>query len=352
MLTFNPGPSKISENTKKNIKQAIDDDILEISHRSDQFSKISKQAIDGLRKYFDIPGDYKIFYTSSATEAMQLAVQNCCEKNSFHFVNGAFSKKFLQTAQLLKKNTKSFAADFGEICDYNTDIPTDTDFITITHNETSTGYMCQLANIKKIREKNKQAILAVDITSSAGATEVDIEQADIWLFSVQKCFGLPAGLGIIIVSPRAFAQSLQTSTAGIYSFAEIDKKMTEKYQTMQTPNVLNIFLLAKLLDEWNNNGGLANMVEKTNDKYQKIEEIINNSENLDFLIEPDEYRSKTVVCIKAREEKIEQIHAQAKKNNIILGKGYGKLKPTTFRIANFPAITNEDINNLKLCLNI
>ena len=352
MLTFNPGPSKLTNSAKENICKAIDNNILEISHRSLQFSQISQQAIDGLRKYFSIPNNYKIFYTSSATEAMQLSILNCCVQKSFHFVNGAFSKKFLETSQLLNKDAAAFKADLGEICNYDLNIPTDTDFISITHNETSTGYMCSMDDINKIRNNNQEATLAIDITSSAGATEVDISKADIWLFSVQKCFGLPAGLGIMIVSPKAFQKSLQSSTAGIYSFESMDAKMDKKYQTIQTPNVLNIYLLAEILKEWNNQGGIQNIIKKTNNKYSQIEEIINDSKELDFFIESPSNRSKTVVCVKASEKIVTKIHEKAKQNNIILGKGYGKIKPNTFRIANFPAITENDIKQLKTCLKL
>ena len=351
MLTFNPGPSKISENTKKNIIKAIDNGILEISHRSEQFSQISKQAIDGLRKYFNIPNNYKVFYTSSATQAMQLSALNCCENKSFHFVNGAFSQRFLKISQLLGKITSSFSADLGEICDYNTKIPDDTDFITITHNETSTGYTCSMDDIDKVGSKNKKAILTIDITSSAGATKIDIKKADIWLFSVQKCFGLPAGLGIIIISPRAFQKSLKSSTAGIDSFESISAKMEGKYQTIQTPNVLNIFLLAEVLKDWISKGGIKNTIKETNTKYNKIEKIIRDNKKLDFFILPDSYRSRTVVCVRASENVIQQIHEKAKKENIVLGKGYGKIKPHTFRIANFPAISNSDISKLESIIN-
>ncbi len=352
MLTFNPGPSKISDSTKKNIIDAINQNILEISHRSDQFSQISKQTIDGLRNFFNIPDNYKIFYTASATQAMQLSVMNCRENASFHFVNGAFSQRFFKISKLFKKKASSFNADFEEICDYNTAIPGNTDFITITHNETSTGYMCSMNDINKVRNKNREAILTVDITSSAGATKINIEKADIWLFSVQKCFGLPAGLGIIIVSPRAFQKSLKSSKAGIDSFESMSAKMEEKYQTIQTPNILNIYLLAKILKKWNNNGGLVSNIKQTENKYSTIENIIINSSKLDFFIKNKLYRSKTVVCIEANENIIKKIHKKAEQNNIILGKGYGKIKPNTFRIANFPAITNDDIDKLKLCLKL
>lgn len=349
MLTFNPGPSKITDATKKNIAYAIENNILEISHRSDQFSKISKSTISGLRQFFNIPEDYRIFYTSSATDAMQLSIMNCCQHSSFHFVNGAFSERFLKISQLLNKKDYSFKAEFGESCNYNTNIPKEVDFIALTHTETSTGFTCSQENIKNVRNKYNNAILAVDITSSAGATDIDIKKADIWLFSVQKCFGLPSGLGIIIVSPNAYEKSLRLSGAGINSFKNMWNKMEFKCLTIETPNILNIFLLDQTLKTWNKRGGLKYNIEKTDEKYNIIEKIINNIKELNFFIQNESYRSRTVICVKAHDAIIQEVHKKAKKENIILGKGYGKIKSSTFRIANFPAINEKDIHCLKFC---
>jgi len=348
MLTFNPGPSKLSETTKQNIIRATQSNVLEISHRSQEFSQVSKNAIEGLREFFKVPDDYKIFYTASATEAMQLSILNCCEQNSFHFVNGNFSNLFWKISKALGRKAASQEAEWGESCDYNAKIPRKGDFITITNNETSTGCAVNLEEIKKVRQANPNAILAVDITSSAGAAPIEIKEADIWLFSVQKCFGLPAGLGVMIVSPKAFEKSLsiKNNFSGVYSLESMWRKMEGKYQTVSTPNVLNIFLLGKILKEWNDNRGLEENIKKTEEKYKIIEDLILNNEKLDFFVKKEADRSKTVICIEAQVEQIQKIHEKAAKESIVIGKGYGKLKPNTFRIANFPAISKSDLEKL------
>jgi phosphoserine aminotransferase len=44
---------------------------------------------------------------------------------------------------------------------------------------------------------------------------------------------------------------------------------------------------------------------------------------------------------------VAEIKKSARKNGILLGEGYGPFKPYTFRIANFPAITDKEIKTLK-----
>lgn len=351
MLTFNIGPSMLSENTKKDINDAVQNNILEMSHRSEEFTKISKGAVTGLCGFYQIPDDYKVFYTSSSTEAMQLAIANCCEDRSLHFVNGNFSGLSAKIARSLHKNSTINSVEYGQLNDFDSVRQNNYDLVTLAHNETSSGVMCSKEDIAKLREKFKDSIIAIDITSSAGAVKFKISDADIWYFSVQKCFGLPAGLGVIFVSPHAYRRSLDLfakgkNMAGHFSFENMWKKMEEKYQTLQTPNTLNIYLLFRKLERWLKKGGLDYVQGLTQAKYKKIEQYIKESNNLDFFVKNKNIRSTTSVCIKAGEEYIKKCHNHCLQNNMILGKGYGPLKESTLRIANFPAVSEKELDSL------
>ena len=60
MYTLSPGPSQISPETKEDIRRAIDDGILEISHRSAKFTEVSRRAIEELRAYLKVPDNYLV----------------------------------------------------------------------------------------------------------------------------------------------------------------------------------------------------------------------------------------------------------------------------------------------------
>ena len=352
MITFNPGPSQLSAETKADLKKAVDLQIAEFSHRSGKFSAFSEKTILGLRKFFNIPDSYKVFYTSSATDAIQLSIANCCEKKSFHFINGNFSKLFSKVAKGYYKDVNTDEVESGQQNDYaNKEIPADTDFISITHNETSTGVMCNMEDITAVRQKYPEATLAVDITSSAGATEIDILEADIWLYSVQKCFGLPSGLGIFIVSEKAFNKSLELSEKGVnlgcnFTLANMWKKMEGKYQTLCTPNCLDIYLLGEVTERWNQKGGLTQNIQDTNEKFDFLNNFFASTSEITHCVLEEQYRSRTVLSMAAPESTITAIHEACKQNEIILGKGFGPLKPTAFRIANFPALSLADMKRL------
>ena len=53
----------------------------------------------------------------------------------------------------------------------------------------------------------KARIIALDLVSSVPATPIDLSLVDTAYFSVQKCFGLPAGMGVWIVGPKCFEVS-------------------------------------------------------------------------------------------------------------------------------------------------
>jgi phosphoserine aminotransferase len=98
MITFNPGPSHISDITKQFMRDFIDTGIGSISHRSKAFNEISLSLRENLIQYLQIPKGYTIFYLASASEVMEVILRNTIVSRSHHFVNEAFSKKFYSVA--------------------------------------------------------------------------------------------------------------------------------------------------------------------------------------------------------------------------------------------------------------
>jgi phosphoserine aminotransferase len=64
------------------------------------------------------------------------------------------------------------------------------------------------------------------------------------------------------------------------------------------------------------------------------------------LVDNAETRSTTVLAVTGPEETITKVKLEAKEAGMELGGGYGPLKPTSFRIANFPAITDAEMDRL------
>ena len=348
-ITFSPGPSKISPETYQDLRVFQDKKYGEVSHRSPEFSAISQKTTEQLRAYFKVPDNYHLVWGSSATEMMELLVRSLVDKNSFHFTCGSFSDRWRKIAKNLGKNALGESVEWGEVNDYtNTEIPTDTELITITQSETSTGVGVSNEKIKSVRTRYPDPILAIDSTSIAGSVEVNIADADAWLFSVQKCFGLPSGLGVLIYNDRVLnlAETFP-NPMGVLHLPLMHEKMAKNFQTIQTPNTLGIYLLGEQVERWNQTGGITQHSQETMLKNKIIIDTINQMEGVDFFIPNPEDRSPSVECLTASEETIQKAHDIARLHNLLLGGGYGKLKKSTFRIANFPNITVNDIERLR-----
>ena len=89
------------------------------------------------------------------------------------------------------------------------DIPAniDPEIIFFVHNETSSGYKIPKKFMLSVMERFPNALYICDIVSSAPVCDIPIKKLDLTYLSVQKGFGLPAGLGVGILSPLAIERA-------------------------------------------------------------------------------------------------------------------------------------------------
>ena len=165
MTNFTPGPSQLYFTAEDHAKKAFRDGIPSLSHRSKQFESIFQETTQGLRTLLNLPPDYTIVFTGSASEIWERIIQNLVDEKSFHLVNGAFSKRFFEIAQQLNKNPEKAEVAHGQSF-VESMVPAGIELIAITHNETSTGVSLSIPFVNSFRQKNQQALIAVDAVSS------------------------------------------------------------------------------------------------------------------------------------------------------------------------------------------
>lgn len=344
MISFYPGPSRVYDQVPRYVKDAHSEGILSMNHRSPEFMAMMKRTITLLKQKLAIPKDYTILFTSSATECWEVVTQSWITNKSFHLYNGAFGQKWFDYTRKLKSGAT--ALPFGRETILN---PGQSVFegsenvICITQNETSNGTQVTNESIRTIRKGSPKHIIAVDVTSSLAGIKLDFSAADIWLASVQKCFGLPAGLGLMICSPNAIARARAINNRQFYNSAVVMMDMMEKWQTSCTPNVMGIYLLMRVMDD---SQPISAIHKLTETRYRNWMTILDNQTKLRHLIRNEAVRSLTVLPLEADEKMISDIKKSAKANGFLLGDGYGDLKPTTLRIANFPALTDREVRAL------
>ncbi len=324
------------------LQDAMNEGILSQNHRSTAFMEMLETCISVFKQKQHIPNDYEVYFTSSATECWEIVSQSLVKNHSHHVYNGAFGEKWFEYASRLGKITSATKFDFQEILNKN--IISDADVWCFTQNETSNATQIENSFFGNLQT---DSLIAVDVTSSLGGIELDWQAADIWLASVQKCLGLPAGMGIMICSPKAIERAEEIGDRKYYNSLLFIRDNFRKFQTHYTPNILGIYLLMRVMQQVPDIQTIdAHIKTRAKDFYT----FIGQETNLDLLITTNEVMSETVIAIKGSVDEISVLKQKAKENNIILGNGYGAWKDTTFRIANFPAIEDWEFDKLKTLL--
>lgn len=348
-IFFTVGPSELYFTIESHLKEALKLNVPSISHRSQEFRDIMKKAKGNLREIFQLPDDFHIIFTASASEFWDKLLINFVETNVGFISVGAFSKKFSDTAIKWGKRGSVIKSPLGSFPTNEeiqfTNYP---ELIGLTHNETSTGVSAPFDVFEHLRKSYPESLIAVDAVSSVPYPTFDFSNIDIMYFSVQKGFGLPAGLGIGLINEKALqkARSLRESgTLAGYSddLITIAKKASNN-QTLSTPNILGIYLLSEVSQDMLNKG-IDQIRRETEYKAAVMYQALDNHPQMELLVEKEELRSKTVIVAKTEYDN-QSIVSFLNDKGMVIGKGYGEAKTNQIRIANFPTHSKEQMEKL------
>lgn len=347
-VNFTPGPSQLYFTVSDHVRHAFKEGIPSLSHRGKRFEQISKETTDGLRQLLNLPADYHIFFTGSATEIWERIFQNLVEETSFHLVNGSFSKRFHEIGIQLSKRAEKIEVAAGQGFEDRVNISQDSELIAVTHNETSTGVSLPLEWIHDLKRQHPHSLLAVDAVSSLPYPSFDPNAVDTLFFSVQKGFGMPAGLGVWMVNDKcvAKAEALAAKKVPIGSYHNIPTLLAHarKNQTPETPNVLGIYLLGKVVEDFLRRG-IDNLRRETEYKATILYRALEQNPAISPFVKEKKFRSRTVIVADCGEH-TEKLSDFLSAKGLHAGDGYGVAKKTQLRFANFPAHSKEQFEQL------
>ncbi len=324
---FFPGPSQLHPNFPIWVQKAIDANFLSSYHRKQFFSEVYQSIYENFHNKLNLPKNYELYFIPSASEAWNLTAKSLIFTKAQFYYNGNFGKKWFEYVQ--SELNFSTAIPFG-VDELPVIIERSEAFIAVVHTETSNGTQLPNDFLKQLRETNPNSCIVVDATASMGGVALPWKYADVWFASVQKCFGLPPGMAVMAVSPSAIQRAIKKNWNYYNSIMNLTKNF-KKWQTPNTPNLLNIWCLDQYLKEI----PTIDIIEKVLISRKKI--FLNNFKHL--VPVSKNYLATTVWAFLHNTPN--QILNEALNQNIVLGSGYGDWKNNTFRIANFPAITHE-----------
>ncbi|MCI1220196.1 MAG: phosphoserine transaminase [Bifidobacterium sp.] len=356
---FGSGPSKIRPEQSAAL-EAAGSTLLGTSHRQAPVRQLVASIREGLAGFFSLPEGYEIVLGDGGASAFwDLACANLIRRKAACGSYGSFSAKFAQSVASAPflDNPVIFESKPGS---YRLpELTEGTDAYCWAHNETSTGVAAPVQRIAGSREQD--ALIIIDATSGAGSLPVDISQCDAYYFSPQKAFGSDGGLWLAALSPAAIRRAYSVtddarrdgSPRWIPPFLSLRSAIenSRKDQTLNTPAIATLVMLAEQVSWLNSNGGLAWSSARCAHSANTLYTWAQNSDYAEPFVAEAAARSNAVVTIDLDEAvDASQVIAALRSNGIVDTAGYRKLGRNQLRIGVFPSVEPDDVEALTHCI--
>jgi phosphoserine aminotransferase len=343
---FGSGPSKVRQEAVEALAAAAPT-FLGTSHRQAPVRAVVGRIRAGLAELFDLPDGYEVALgNGGSTLFWDLATFSLIERRSQHLVFGEFSAKFAAAATAAPHldEPQVIAGRFGSHPEPRPDPAVD--LYALTHNETSTGVMMPVR-----RPAGAAGLVCVDATSGAGGLPVDPRAFDVYYFAPQKSFAADGGLWLALLSPAAVERAGRIAASGrpipAMLSLQIALEQSRLDQTLNTPALATLFLLASQVDWLRDQGGLAWSVKRCDESAQIVYGWAEASGYATPFVTDPAMRSHTVATVDLDPAVDAGAVTRAlRANGIVDTESYRKLGRNQLRIAMFPAIEPGDLDTL------
>jgi len=347
---FGCGPAKIRPAAVRALA-ADGAKLLGTSHRQEPVRNLVREVREGLAALFSIPDGYQVVLGNGGSSVFwDVAVSSLITSRSAHASFGEFSAKFAAAAAAAPHlaDPSVVTAPVGSAA-----APTaveGADVYAWAHNETSTG---ALAPVRRVVDADPGALVVIDATSAAGGVAVDITQTDVYYFAPQKSLGSDGGLWFALLSPAAYdrVMSIDSSDRWIPESLSLARAIENSVmnQTLNTPAIATLFLLADQLRWLNTRGGLPFAAARTADSAGRIYAWAEESAYATPFVTPP-YRSPVVATIDFTGVDATRIAAVLRANGVVDTEPYRKLGRNQLRIGMFPNVEPSDVSQLCRCI--
>ncbi len=246
--------------------------IIEDSHRGPAYEKIHQNALSSFRRLTDLPDDFTVlFLQGGATlQFAQSAMNLLAENEMAGYVNtGVWGQKSLEDASRVANVYEAWSGQesgFTKTPDSNElNIQQDTKWLHITSNETIGG-------IRFEQFPDVDVPMVADMSSDFLSRNIDWEKFDLVYGGAQKNLG-PAGLAIVVVR----RESLGKHGRNLPTY--LDYQFHDKNDSLgNTPPMFPIYVMGKVLDWMEKNGGLVEFERRADIRSGLIYEVIDKSD--------------------------------------------------------------------------
>jgi phosphoserine aminotransferase len=347
---FGSGPTKVRAEQAAALATAPE---LGTSHRQAPVKALVKRIRTGMADLFGLQNGYVVALGNGGTTAFwDAAAFGLVRDKSQHLSFGEFSAKFaavtarapwLAAPTVISSQPGTHPEPRAEA---------GTDAYALTHNETSTG-VCM--PVRRPAGADNGSLVLVDATSGAGALPVDPAEFDAYYFAPQKVFGADGGLWLALLSPAALERVDEIAASGRYIPEFLSLRVavenSVKDQTLNTPAVSTLVLLAGQVDWMLDKGGLTWCREQTVRSAKILYEWAERSAFATPFVTDPAMRSPVVGTIDFSDEiSADAVAGVLRDNGIVDTESYRKLGRNQLRIGLFPAVDPGDVAALTACV--
>jgi alanine-glyoxylate transaminase/serine-glyoxylate transaminase/serine-pyruvate transaminase len=205
-----PGPTPVPDR----VLRAMDTPVID--HRGPEFAKITKKALEGIKTIFKTTNPV-IIYTATGTGAWEAALSNTLSPGDKVLMTetGQFATLWKKMAEKLGLKPEFISTDWRNGLDpkaieakLKEDKGKEIKAVCVLHNETSTGALAPIAEVRKaIDAAGHPALLLVDTISSLASADYRHDEwgVDVAVGGAQKGLMLPPGMSFNAISDKALA---------------------------------------------------------------------------------------------------------------------------------------------------
>ena len=296
---FYAGPSILSEYTIKNTADAVLNfadmglSLLEISHRSKQFTAVIEEASALVKELLEVPEGYTVLWLGGGA-SMQFCMvpYNLLNKKAAYLETGTWASNAVKEARLFGEVDVVASSKDANFSYMPSDfvIPADADYFHYTSNNTIYG-----TEIRK--DPDSPVPMVADMSSDIFSRPVDVSKYDLIYAGAQKNLA-PAGVTLVIVKNDALGH-VDRAIPTMLDY----RTHVKKDSMFNTPPVLHIFAALQTLRYYKQLGGVKNLMLADEEKAARLYEAIDASRMFEGTARTDSRSIMNVCFVMAPEYK-------------------------------------------------
>lgn len=340
-----PGPTNVPGRVLRALSRPT------IDHRGPEFSELTLDVLDGMKRIFQTSGSVVIF-PASGTGAWEAALANTLSPGDriLMFETGHFATLWRNKAVRLGLDVDFIPGDWRHGVDpavVEEKLAADSDHqykaVCVVHNETSTGVTTRIPEVRQTMNRSGHpALFMVDTISSLASIDYRHDEwgVDVTVGCSQKGLMLPPGLGLNAVSPKALEATRSAKLPKSYWEWEPMINLNQKGFFPYTPATNLIYGLKEaiaILEE----EGLANVFAR-HDRHAEATRKAVRAWGLEILCaDPDEYSSSLTAVMMPDGHSGDAFRKMVLDHfDMSLGNGLGKVADKVFRIGHLGAFND------------